>query len=261
MSDSLAFLTSDNLTHFIIENQYSVLLTVPFVVGDFFFYFIGVSIGSGNTLNPFILIFLPVMAVTVDTIIVSIVWFIQKRCSSLDAQIGRITNSFKPIQNLDKILRSYEKKYESFDLFLLFTVKLLPFSKIILVLFALRHRMNIFRFILRDSIAVLFLGAASFIFGFLVSSDALFSYDGGRVFHTIVAFLIFIVITVVFGKYLERLFHHAMKKIVCIFSPKTNVCAEEEEEENGTTPKESEMKTDEHPEHHRKPETPETDPQ
>lgn len=107
------------------------------------------------------------------------------------------------IQRINTEFNIYEKRYQFFPLFLLFALKVMPFTKITIFFFALRHPMPLWQFFVKDCIVTFIWAFFIFVPGFLVGKELL-ADEVGRSLSNVFAFLILsLLIIILFGRYVE----------------------------------------------------------
>ncbi len=192
---------------FVEEHQYLIAVLTPILTGEVGIYFISVLFGSGDTsLFAVLLMFLSV--VFYDTAV-----FLGVKC------IRRYGLFRKQIECLSvppflvgfcNRIKEYELEYQSFPLLLLFVLKVLPFTKITIFFFALRYRMTVLQFIIRDMIVTILWGGCIFIPGVLIGRQLLTESEGRTIGMFLTAFILFLLLSIIASPYIERLAHRGM---------------------------------------------------
>ena len=209
--DFATILTFDGFLLFNQENQYLIAVATPFIFTELAIYFYGILLGLDGV-TPAATALLITSIIVYDCVI-----FYCARLLLRAETTTRILRSMRGrplLRKGDDMLAAYEKKYREFPLIMLFFIKVLPFSKLFIFLYAFRNTVPFRVFVVKNTIATVAWSVLILLSGILVSFGLFTEETGQSLYMIAFAFIIFIMFTALFGRYIKRGFELLIEKML-----------------------------------------------
>ena len=197
----------ETLVYFIQMHEYTLAALLPLVIGEVALFIFGILFGAGKIPVSVLLVGLLVV-VLYDVLIFLFVQFLKARHYAPH----RVPTFQRLLQKANATANRYMEEYEKRPFRLLLLLKILPFTKVTIFLYALRCRTSFGAFVLHDIGATLIWALVVFLPGILVGRE-FFSYEGGQKITTFIGVLLaFLIIMSFFDRYLTRFFFPTKKE-------------------------------------------------
>ena len=194
------------------EYQYWIALSIPFSISEGVMYFLSVFWAEGEiSFGPILLAY--VTLIFFDVVIFILVRFLMKIGVLQGNQIMSRMQRIPFILRVNKKLLYYEERYTFSPLFILFFIKVLPLSKVLIFIFSYRSSISFSQFMLKDVIATCAWACLYILPGALVGYGLLARELGDFSNNFLVVFGPLLLLLFVFGDAIEREAHRVAQKI------------------------------------------------
>lgn len=210
---------------FISENQYLFAIFVPIISGEIGTHLLGVLIGSGVISVKVILVTVFIVLLYDNTLYFLI--YKAKRKYDIFGYIDKI----KYVSYINKKFKEYQTQYKKGYPFLLFAIKILPFSKITIPLFSLYSEIHPKRFFVIDFFVTFVWAFILVAPGYLVGTGFLFEDEGQKLSGLFIYGLGFIIFIIIFGSAIDK-FLLFLNKNIMLFFKKRNIFNTKKKDKN-----------------------------
>lgn len=203
----LSNITFDELIFFIQEYQYLISVLTPLLIGEISIHVFGILNGSGDiSLLPFIISL--ISTIVFDVIIYYTVQVMKHRGNTIEK-----IKSIKILSRFEEMFRKCEDRYSKYPALLLFAIKIMPMTKLIMVFFAICSKMSVIRFTFHSIIVNIVWAMIVFLPGWFVGREFLTQGTGRKISSFTLYILLLIILLVLFGKQIDRAAISVINKI------------------------------------------------
>lgn len=196
-----------HITDFIVNNQYIIAIITPLTVGEVNMHALGILFGAGTIpIYPFLVSIVSILVIEIGIYTGT---QLLKRRVTVAPSIRE-----KPfLKKLDAVLVKYDQQFHNHQYLLFIAMKMMPMTKIIIFLFALRYRIPIRDFMIKDTVVTVLWSLLLFFPGWFVGRELLTQEAGLSIVKVGLYVLAIIILIVLFGKPLQQVFDTLLKKV------------------------------------------------
>ena len=210
LSEILAIPSAVTFDQFVVlvqEYQYIIAILTPLVTGEFSIHVFGILNGSGD------LSFVPTVLAMVGIVVFDTMIYAGVKVLRQWEGVTERIKKMPVIAQFGKLFQKCEERYKNHPMLLLIAVKVVPMTKITLIFFSLFQKVSLARFVLYDILVTILWCTVIYIPGWLVGKELLTLEAGRQISSIILYILIIIILTLLFGDWVEKILLRMVNKV------------------------------------------------